>query len=956
MQQGEARPRESRKQGSALRTAALVWIGAIAGVALGSGTFGAVCGAAFGFLIAQGLDTRARMRGLDESLAGLRLRLHELEQSGAAPMPSPTATRAEATGDTVSSPRVPPPAPAFTPSPVARPTFEPSARVFATERERPIAPSEESSAPIFPVEAPTRPRPPRGPSAIDHALAALRSFVFGGNTVVRVGVIVLLVGVALLAKYAADNALFPIELRLASAALIGLALTVVGYLVRDARPGFGISLQGGGIAALYLAVFFAFRVYSLVPAGLAFALFVAIAIACGALAVVQSAQPLLVIGSVGGFAAPLLASTGEGSHVFLFGFYLVLNVGVAAVAWFRSWRLPPLIAFIATYGVAAVWGVLRYRPDDYATTQPFVIAFLVLFTGVAVVHAFRERPQLRGPIDGALVFGTPLMSLLAQAKLVKDIEFGLAGSVAVLAVAYTLLARWLWRVQAPAFRPLAEAFIALAVGFATMAIPLAFETSLTVSVAWALEGAGLYWIGVRQQSRLARFSGVALQILAALAFFVSVSYHDFARVDFRFLANGRFLSCLALAVAGFVIGRQADVQRDRISRFEWRVAQLLGAWGLVWWAVGVLAEIDQFAAPDRQVSWAVFAIGASAIALEAGAASRGWRSGRALALTAIPALGLLLPVALDEQPHLLAHGGWLAWPFALAAIHFVIGRLEATGPGWSARAYGPAFWLLVVSVGVALRGVAEEVLALKGDWGMAAAGSGAAAVWLAAVYLLERERGVWGRQSDMYLTLGMTPIAGLALLWWVAVNCDARGDASPLPHAPLLNPVDASLGLIAVATLAWWVAIRRHAEDVVTPARRQAVIVIAGAALFLWLNAILARAVHRWTGVRFDVDPLWHSVALQSSLSIVWTLVALGGMLVSTRRGLRTPWMVFAGLLGVVVAKLFLVDLSRLSTVAKIGTFLVVGVLLLVVGYLTPVPPSRSDESHGALDAEGSIR
>jgi len=79
-------------------------------------------------------------------------------------------------------------------------------------------------------------------------------------------------------------------------------------------------------------------------------------------------------------------------------------------------------------------------------------------------------------------------------------------------------------------------------------------------------------------------------------------------------------------------------------------------------------------------------------------------------------------------------------------------------------------------------------------------------------------------------------------------------------------------------------------------------------------------------------------------------------MLVSTRRGLRTPWMVFAGLLGVVVAKLFLVDLSRLSTVAKIGTFLVVGVLLLVVGYLTPVPPSRSDESHGALDAEGSIR
>ncbi|MGI9592167.1 MAG: DUF2339 domain-containing protein, partial [Myxococcota bacterium] len=52
----------------------------------------------------------------------------------------------------------------------------------------------------------------------------------------------------------------------------------------------------------------------------------------------------------------------------------------------------------------------------------------------------------------------------------------------------------------------------------------------------------------------------------------------------------------------------------------------------------------------------------------------------------------------------------------------------------------------------------------------------------------------------------------------------------------------------------------------------------------------------------------------------------------------------FASLLGVVCVKLFVVDLSQLSAGAKIGTFLVVGTLLLVVGYLSPVPPSREDE------------
>ena len=57
------------------------------------------------------------------------------------------------------------------------------------------------------------------------------------------------------------------------------------------------------------------------------------------------------------------------------------------------------------------------------------------------------------------------------------------------------------------------------------------------------------------------------------------------------------------------------------------------------------------------------------------------------------------------------------------------------------------------------------------------------------------------------------------------------------------------------------------------------------------------------------------------------------------RRNLRAPWIGSAVLVGVVVVKLFTVDLAQLSSLAKIGTFLVVGVLLLVVGYVSPVPP-----------------
>jgi uncharacterized membrane protein len=44
-----------------------------------------------------------------------------------------------------------------------------------------------------------------------------------------------------------------------------------------------------------------------------------------------------------------------------------------------------------------------------------------------------------------------------------------------------------------------------------------------------------------------------------------------------------------------------------------------------------------------------------------------------------------------------------------------------------------------------------------------------------------------------------------------------------------------------------------------------------------------------------------------------------------------------------VVGKLFLVDLSNTGTVARIVSFVGVGVMLLVIGYAAPVPPGAKE-------------
>ena len=48
-----------------------------------------------------------------------------------------------------------------------------------------------------------------------------------------------------------------------------------------------------------------------------------------------------------------------------------------------------------------------------------------------------------------------------------------------------------------------------------------------------------------------------------------------------------------------------------------------------------------------------------------------------------------------------------------------------------------------------------------------------------------------------------------------------------------------------------------------------------------------------------------------------------------------------AGLLALVVAKLFIVDLAGTGTIGRIVSFLVVGLLMLLIGYISPLPPRK---------------
>ena len=779
--------------------------------------------------------------------------------------------------------------------------------------------------------------------------SAIQSWLLGGNTIVKAGVAILFIGLAFLAKFASEHVQVPVELRLAGIAAVALVLLAVGWRLRLRRPGYAQVLQGGAVAVLYLTLFVAFRFYGVLSVGPVFGLMVLVAALAAALAVLQDARSLAVIGALGGFATPLLVSSGSGNQVALFAYYLVLDLGIAAVAWHKTWRSLNLIGFVATFIVGTAWGVMRYQPEHYLSSQGFLIAFFLLFNAILLMPARHladgdaGRPQRAdGWVNGSLLFGLPTITFALQHGLVRHTDYGTALSALVLAAFYVLLAR-LMRSRAR-LAVTFDASLAIGVVFLTLVIPFALDARSTAG-AWALEGAGLVWLGFRQARGLPRAFGYALLVLAGLAMLVAHDRYGAPTALFNAsLFNALMAAAASLGAAYFVrrSGLTADTPPSAWTRAEALAEPLLIAAGMLWAVVAAGVQIDAFVThPFTLAAWLV---AVSAIALVcAGLSTRldwpqvAWPT---LAHAPLMAAGVLASAIELHSP--VAGGGWWAWPVAMATHAVVLWRAAPHWPPLMLRA-GHTLGVLVLAGLGALQG-----RAITQAWGDARS----AWAWLGwlvvpALLLMWLPRPAAARRWPVsaapvayqsaaagLLTLGL-------LVWTLLANVASNGSARPLPYVPLLNPLD--LG-VAVALLAAWLWLRGDAAHDAAGARRHLPAVALGSTGFVWLNAMLIRAFHHFGGVPFRVDAWANSLAVQTGIALLWAVTALVLMWLSARRALRLPWMVGAALLAAVVLKLLLVDQSGTGTVTRIVSFIGVGVLMLVIGYVAPLPSKAASE------------
>jgi uncharacterized membrane protein len=787
-------------------------------------------------------------------------------------------------------------------------------------------------------------------------------WIMGGNTLARVGVLLLFIGVGFLVKYATDHLHVPIAVRLAGVALGGTALLLVGWRLRLQRPGYAMILQGAGVGLLYLTVFGALRLYNLLPPAAAFVLLACIATLSAWLAIRQDAAALAAVGVVGGFLAPILTSSDSDNHVLLFGYYALLNAGILGIAWFKAWRSLNLLGFLFTFVIATLWGVTRYRPELFASTEPFLILFFLFYVAIAVLYALRGSLTLRGYIDGTLVFGTPLVVAGLQSGLVRDMPYGMAFSALGMSGVYLVLARFLHARRTEHGRQLVEAFLALGVIFATIAIPLALDARWT-SATWALEGAAMVWVGVQQRRRMVLAFGLLLQFGAGLAFASGLTFwHAAAPARNWPILNSDFTGALLVGLAGLFSAWFLQRRRDDLTEGERTWAILLLAWGTLWWLGAGWREIQHWVPRDTQLSAGVGLLAFTAVALETAARCMAWRMARVPAMLLLPAL-LLIAIASIARPgraesfwhidaHLFAHGGFLAWSIAIGVVVWLLhaaDRADARADTGTVLPLDPwhagLLWLVTLIGAHELSWVGARVGSGDGVWSMVPWGL-VPAITLGAV-TMAAGGATWplDARRRAYLIVGAIPVAFLLTLWSLGVNFSSDGDPLPLPYLPLFNPLDITQAMVLVALASWCLRLRREGvvqAGILNPAL---LAIVFAALVFVWINGVALRTIHHWFDVPYSLRALWHSRLVQAVLALLWTLLALATMVLANRRQWRTAWITGASLLALVVAKLFVVDLSQVGGTERIVSFIGVGLLLLLIGYLAPVPPRRPENA-----------
>ncbi len=342
----------------------------------------------------------------------------------------------------------------------------------------------------------------------------LEKFV-GENLVNKIGIGVLVLGIAFFVKYAIDQNWIKESGRVIIGIGCGAIMVGIAHYLRNSYRAFSSVLAGGGIAVFYFTIAFAFHEYQLFSQTAAFIIMIVITAFAVALSLLYNKIELAVIAVVGGFLAPFMVSSGSGNYVVLFSYLIILNIGMLTIAWFKKWPLLHILSFFFTliiYGGWLINGFVRNEQLPYVNGLLFATAFYAIFLTTVLIHNLRTQKPFKA-FDFSLLMMITFSYYAEGMTLLSQWDNGAYQGIftIILGMVNLCLAWYLYKKQR-GDKNLLYLLIGLTLTFISLSAPVQLHGH-TITMFWSAECVLLYWLHQRSGIKIFKYSSAIVLLL-----------------------------------------------------------------------------------------------------------------------------------------------------------------------------------------------------------------------------------------------------------------------------------------------------------------------------------------------------------------------------------------------------------------------------------------------------------
>lgn len=406
---------------------------------------------------------------------------------------------------------------------------------------------EESAMSPEPIHmAPTTPKPPK--KQVNY-----EKFI-GENLFGKIGILIFVIGVGFFVKYAIDKNWINETFRTVLGFLTGAALLIVAERLQKKYRTFSSLLAGGAFAVFYLTVAIAFHYYHIFSQTVAFIILVAITIFMSVLSVIYDRRELAIIALVGGFLAPFIVSSGEGSYQVLFTYVSILNLGMFGLSIYKKWSELPIISFVFTCLIMASFLLLSYSSRS-TVISGHLLMFATLFYFIFLLPVFSIlRGEKIQAMSRGLVFviiTNNFVYLLSGILFLKNmgLSFKASGLLSLFIALVNLgLVLWLWK-NRKEYKFLVHTTLGLVLAFVSITVPIQLDGNY-ITLLWASEMVLLLWLYVKSKIRVYEYAAKVLVGLTFVSYLMDVYSVMFEHhsLDTIFL-NSSFATSLFVGLA-----------------------------------------------------------------------------------------------------------------------------------------------------------------------------------------------------------------------------------------------------------------------------------------------------------------------------------------------------------------------------------------------------------------------